>query len=54
MERSHVKDIEIKYFLQQALSDQINNAEVYMKGIDASYYYEGCTLYKTEDEGDQA
>jgi len=49
MERSPVKDIEIKYLLQQALSDQIDNAEIYMKGIDASYYYEGYTLYKTED-----
>jgi cell filamentation protein len=49
MERSPVKDIEIKYLLQQALSDKIDNAEIYMKGIDASYYYEGYTLYKTED-----
>jgi len=49
MERSPVKDIEIKYFLQQALTHQIDNAEIYMKGIDASYYYEGYTLYKTED-----
>mgnify|MGYP000432672707 CR=1 FL=1 len=49
MERSPVKDIEIKYLLQQALTDQIDNAEIYMKGIDASYYYEGYTLYKTED-----
>lgn len=48
MERSPVKDIEIKFLLQQALSDQINNADIYMKGIDASYYYEGYTLYKTD------
>jgi len=49
MERSPVKDIEIKFLLQQALTDKIDNAEIYMKGIDASYYYEGYTLYKTED-----
>jgi cell filamentation protein len=49
MERSPVKDIEIKFLLQQALSDKIDNAEIYMKGIDASYYYEGYTLYKTQD-----
>jgi len=53
MERSPVKDIEIKYLLQQALSDQIDNADIYMKGIDASYYYEGYTLYKTEDVTDK-
>ncbi|AZN35731.1 protein adenylyltransferase Fic [Iodobacter ciconiae] len=52
MERSPVKDIEIKYLLQQALTEQIDSAEVYMKGIDASYYYEGYTLYKTEDIAD--
>ncbi|MDQ6961433.1 MAG: Fic family protein, partial [Mariprofundaceae bacterium] len=49
MERSPIKDIEIKFLLQQALSDKIDDAEIYMKGIDASYYYEGYTLYKTED-----
>lgn len=49
MERSPVKDIEIKYLLQQALSDKIDNAEIYMKGIDASYYYEGYTLYRTDE-----
>lgn len=49
MERSPVKDLEIKYLLQQALTDQIHSSDVYMKGIDASYYYEGYTLYKTED-----
>ncbi|MDO8653302.1 MAG: Fic family protein [Undibacterium sp.] len=52
MERSPVKDLEIKFLLQQALTDQINSADVYMKGIDASYYYEGYTLYKTEDSAD--
>ena len=41
MERSPIKDIEIKVLLKQALTDKINNREVYMKGIDASYHYEG-------------
>ena len=49
MERSPVKDIEIKFLLQQALTDKIDNAEIYMKGVDASYYYEGYSLYKTEE-----
>jgi len=49
MERSPVKDIEIKFLLQHALTNKIDNAEIYMKGIDASYYYEGYTLYKTEE-----
>ncbi len=49
MERSPIKDIEIKYILKQALTDKINDREVYMKGIDASYYYEGYTVYKTEE-----
>jgi len=48
MERSPVKDIEIKYILKNALTDEINSREVYMKGIDHSYYYEGYTTYKTE------
>lgn len=51
MERSPVKDIEIKFILKNALTDKINDSDVYMKGIDASYYYEGYTLYKTEDLG---
>lgn len=51
MERSPIKDIEIKFLLKQALTDQINDREIYMKGIDASYYYEGYTLYKTEEFG---
>lgn len=46
MERSPVRDIEIKHFLKQALTDQINDREIYMKGIDYSYYYEGYTEYK--------
>ena len=49
MERSPIKDIEIKYILKQALTDRIDDREVYMKGIDHSYYYEGYTLYKAED-----
>ena len=47
MERSPIKDIEIKYILKQALTDKIDDREVYMKGIDHSYYYEGYTVYKT-------
>lgn len=49
MERSPIKDIEIKYLLKQALTDKIYEREVYMKGIDASYYYEGYTIYKAEE-----
>lgn len=49
MERSPVKDIEIKYILKTALTDQINDREIYMKGIDHSYYYEGYVTYKTEE-----
>ncbi|MFR5266852.1 protein adenylyltransferase Fic [Clostridium sp.] len=49
MERSPIKDIEIKYLLKQALTDKINDREIYMKGIDTSYYYEGYTVYKIED-----
>ena len=49
MERSPIKDIEIKFLLKEALTDKINNREVYMKGIDASYNYEGYNVYKTED-----
>ncbi len=49
MERSPIKDIEIKEILRKALTDKINDREVYMKGIDASYHYEGYTTYKTEE-----
>ena len=49
MERSPIKNIEIKVLLKQALTSEINNREVYMKGIDASYHYEGYATYKTED-----
>ena len=45
MERSPVKDIEIKHLLQNALTDKINEREIYMKGIDVSYYYEGYDEY---------
>ena len=49
MERSPIKDIEIKYILKRALTDKVNDREVYMKGIDHSYYYEGYAIYKAED-----
>ena len=49
MERSPIKDIEIKYILKQALTDKINDRKIYMNGIDTSYYYEGYTVYKIED-----
>lgn len=49
MERSPVKDVEIKFLLQNALTDKINDREVYMKGIDASYHYEGYNVFKTEE-----
>ena len=49
MERSPVKDIEIKYLLKNALTDEIDSRKVYMKGIDHSYYYEGYTTFKTEE-----
>lgn len=53
MERSPIKDTEIKMLLKNALSTEIDNASMFMKGIDASYYYEGYTLYKTEELGKQ-
>lgn len=49
MERSPIKDVEIKVLLKGALTDEINSREVYMKGIDQSYYYEGYTTFKTEN-----
>lgn len=49
MERSPIKDIEIKYLLKAALTDEIDSREVYKKGIDHSYYYEGYTTFKTEE-----
>ena len=49
MERSPIRDIEIKYILKNALTDEINSREVYMKGIDHSYYYEGYMTFKIEE-----
>lgn len=49
MERSPIKDVEIKVLLKGALTDELNSREVYMKGIDHSYYYEGYTTFKTEE-----
>ena len=49
MERSPIRDIEIKHILKAALTDDINSREVYMRGIDQSYYYEGYTTFKTEE-----
>ena len=49
MERSPIKDIEIKHILKAALTDDINSREIYMKGIDHSYYYEGYATFKTEE-----
>lgn len=49
MERSPVRDIEIKYLLKNALTDEIHSREMYRKGIDHSYYYEGYTTFKAEE-----
>lgn len=49
MERSPVKDLEIKVRLHKALTEQINDRQVYMKGIDASYHYEGYQIFRTEE-----
>ena len=49
MERSPIKDIEIKHLLKNALTDKINDRQVFMKGIDTSYHYEGYTTFKAED-----
>ena len=49
MERSPIKDVEIKALLKSALTDQIDDREVYLKGIDTSYYYEGYNTFKSED-----
>ena len=48
MERSPIRDIEIKHVLRAALTDQVNSREMFMKGIDHSYYYEGYTAFQTE------
>ena len=49
MERSPIKDVEIKVLLKSALTDRINDREVYIKGVDASYHYEGYNIFKAED-----
>lgn len=49
MERSPVKNLEIKVLLHKALTEQINDRQVYMKGIDASYHYEGYQIFRTEE-----
>ena len=49
MERSPIKDIEIKQLLKDALTDQINSRELYLKGIDTSYYYDGYSVYKSDE-----
>lgn len=49
MERSPVKDTEIKYLLKKALTDRTKDRNLYMKGIDYSYYYEGYAVYRMED-----
>ncbi|MDP4624222.1 MAG: Fic family protein [Akkermansiaceae bacterium] len=49
MQRSVVKDIEIKHLLKNALTSRIDDREVYLKGIDVSYYYEGYTTFKTDE-----
>lgn len=49
MERSPIKDIEIKHLLKKALTDKVNDRQVFMKGIDTSYHYEGYTTFKAED-----
>ena len=49
MERSPIRDIEVKHVLKQALTDKIHDRDVYMKGIDHSYYYEGYITYKAEE-----
>ena len=49
MQRSVVKDVEIKALLQAALTDRIADRALFMKGIDVSYYYEGYSTFKTEE-----
>ena len=53
MERSPIKDVEIKIFLEAALTEKTNDRDVYMKGIDASYRYEGYYIYRIEDLKDE-
>ncbi|MBO7293652.1 MAG: Fic family protein [Clostridia bacterium] len=49
MERSPIRDIEIKHLLREALTDRVDDREVYMKGIDTSYHYEGYTTFRAKD-----
>ena len=49
MERSPIQDMEIKYILKATLTDKVDSREIYMKGIDHSYYYEGYTIFKAEE-----
>ena len=49
MQRSPIKDIQIKHILKEALSDKIDDFKLYLRGIDASYFYEGYSLYKAQD-----
>ena len=49
MERSPIRDTEIKHVLKQALTNDVDNRDLYMKGVDHSYYYEGYSLYKVEE-----
>ncbi len=49
MERSPIKDVEIKYLLKAALTDMVDDRQVFMKGIDTSYHYEGYTTFKAEE-----
>ena len=49
MERSPIRDIEIKHVLKNALTDQTDSREIYMKGIDNSYFYDGYKAFKTEN-----
>ena len=49
MERSPIRSTEIKVVLNAALTDRVNDREIYMKGIDHSYYYEGYTAFKTDE-----
>lgn len=49
MERSPIRDIEIKHVIKNALTSEINNREIFMKGLDASYYYEGYTTFSANE-----
>lgn len=49
IERSPIRDIEIKYILKNVLTDEVYSREIFMKGIDHSYFYEGYNIFKTEE-----